>query len=738
MSALNQRNRGLPFLHRNWLKATNHWNNRMGNKASSQSRDAPDKLDTIADHDDRSHERVAKRRRLNNDYDGFPLFEGYATTQRALRIEVLKISHKDSPRVKNGILNGVVAPNVKDVVRLRARCKLTILGQKAGEQVVLHVDSQLCDVRVFKNPAGLTPMARFSSINPFIIPEDKIFIERDDDAVFGLGNHYSVLIELESAGDAHWPPADLVPVNDEDTFYNRGAPSRQWVLTAKVADILNRGSSRKSARLRVKKHVSLDIPTSFLMDIDVRWSLNAARPPRGKDQIQASINVVDPEAPEPALVNGGLDGVNGINGHRPVNGEPGNSVNGQSSGSPVDLGEELAEGELTPGRSRRRARQDINYNVKQMWNNAVGRETRKRRKLNDEHAQVDQHTVTYLLPPEQVQTDKFECLLCGAENERLSQLRAHYSCHPQYDFNFEFRPKAGYCVTVKPSASNHDSPLRPKVYQLGLPVKPLDLDRYVDGDLSWVTSRLGPDNGREIFQDGHPNGPQSKPPAKRFATKRKKVLVPKTKQPLFDPLSKVQLVPGTPVPQHQLDDSWLLLKHRENLEDFIDLNPAEKEYLQEWDAFILQKHISSDYYLPRNFVRFVRDKASWIVAEPSRAEEFGKHVATLLARNVLPESAIIEATQLLNDARSRRRQHHQHRQSEADPEPSSSAQQTANKKKKPTGGCCAVCAEPVAVPAMVICANKECKNRLYHDTCVENPEEASAKGRLWKCKVCCP
>jgi hypothetical protein len=31
---------------------------------------------------------------------------------------------------------------------------------------------------------------------------------------------------------------------------------------------------------------------------------------------------------------------------------------------------------------------------------------------------------------------------------------------------------------------------------------------------------------------------------------------------------------------------------------------------------------------------------------------------------------------------------------------------------------------------------KECKNRLYHDVCVENTKEAVAMGRHWKCKAC--
>ncbi|KAL2171649.1 hypothetical protein VTG60DRAFT_2217 [Thermothelomyces hinnuleus] len=734
MSTINRRNRGLPFLHRNWLKATNHWS-KMGNRSSSHSRDAGDKA---AEHGDEA-ERAAKRRRIDNDYDGFPLFEQYGTAQRALRIEVLKISHKDSPRVKNGILNGIIAPNVRDVVRVKARCKLTICGHKGGEPVVLHVDSQVCDLRVFKNPAGSSPMARFSSLRPFHIPEEKIFLERDDDAVFGLANSYSVLVELESAGDANWPPADLVPVSDEDTFYNRCLPSRQWVLTASIADLFS-SRNRKDVRLRVRKQPLADAATNFLLDMDVRWLTpisSQQRPRAHAKDILASISVFGSSEAEVPLVNGNAKPStlpNGTNTHRHESqandeGEP--TLNRQANGTVTDAAEELAEGELTPGRSRR-TRQDINYNVKQMWNNAVGKETKKRRKLGDEHGQLDEHTITYLLPPEQVQTDKFACLLCGAENDRLSQLRAHYLSHPQYDFCFEFKPKTGYCVTVKPNASNHGSPLRPRVYQLGLPVKPLDLDKYVDGDDSWVTSRLGPDNGRELFRDTAPQGGRTKPTAKRT---RRKVLVPKTKQPLFDPLSKVQLQPGTPVPQHEIDDSWLLLKHRDNLQDFIDLNAAEKEYLQTWDAFILRQHISSPQYLPRYFLRFVREKASWLVAKRARADEFSKHVATLLARRVLPDAAIFEATQLLNDARSRRAAAGEQNQKDAEDE-GEGADGLQPPKNRVSGGCCTACGEPVPVVAMLVCANKECEKRLYHDTCVEDPEAAAAKGRNWRCKAC--
>ncbi|KAH6614521.1 hypothetical protein B0J18DRAFT_389232 [Chaetomium sp. MPI-SDFR-AT-0129] len=733
-------NRGLPFLHRNWLKATNHWASKMGNKLSSQSRDLSDK----PPEDDFRTQHTKKRRRIDSDYDGFPLFEGYGTAQRALRIEVLKISHKDSPRVKNGILNGAIAPNV----RVKARCKLTIYGFKSSEPVVLHVDSQVCDLRIFKHPPGSAPIARFSSIRPFHIPEEKIFLERDDDSVFRLASTYSVLLELESAGDANWPPTDLVPLSDEETFYNEGLPPRHWVLTASISDLFN-NRNRKSIRLRVKTHKQRlnDVPTNFVIDMDVRWLTalsSRARPREHTKDIQPSISVFDPNEPTIPLANGNitraLPDINGAGAQQQpelqMNGasEGGIALNGQANGNRLDLAEKFAEGELTPSRSRR-TRQDINYNVKQMWNNAVGKETRKRRKFGEDHSQADKHTATYLLPPEQVQTEKFACLLCGAKNDRLSQLRAHYLSHPQYDFHFEFRPKAGYCVTVKPSANNFGSPLRRKIYQLGLPVKPLDLEKYVNGD----DSRLGPDNGREIFQDSAPQGGRSGSSTKRS---QRKVLVPKTKQPLFDPLSKVQLLPGTPIPQRPIDDSWLLLKHRDNLQDFIDLSAAEKEYLQQWDSFIIRQHLSSQEYLPRHLLRFVREHAAWIVEVRSRADEFSKHTATLLTRRMLPDAVIFEATQLVNDARSKRvamaetwgvagdaaSRETQTAQAQL-PAPATAA-------NKASGGCCAKCGEPVPMVVMLVCSNKTCGNRLYHKHCVEDPEAATKARRRWKCSTC--
>ena len=178
---------------------------------------------------------------------------------------------------------------------------------------------------------------------------------------------------------------------------------------------------------------------------------------------------------------------------------------------------------------------------------------------------------------------------------------------------------------------------------------------------------------------------------------KRKIVVPNIKQALFDSRSKVQLAPGTELRQYPIDDAWLLRKHKDNLADFTDVEPAEKEYMQEWDAFVLQKHLSSPQFLPRALAAFVKEKAGWIVSNRSRSDEFSKHVSMLLARRVISEAAVVEVTQRITEARGA------HREAAAAPVP------VAEPKFRPKSAAgCGECGEPVPVPLMLICANRVC------------------------------
>ncbi len=168
--------------------------------------------------------------------------------------------------------------------------------------------------------------------------------------------------------------------------------------------------------------------------------------------------------------------------------------------------------------------------------------------------------------------------------------------------------------------------------------------------------------------------------------------MPNIKQPLFDAVSKVELEAGTEYRSPVADGSWIIQKHRDTLMDFLDVDPGEKEYMREWDAFILRKHLTSDQYLARAFLSFVRMKAPWIVVNTRRAQEFSKHAAMLLARNAIDETTFHEASVSINEARNKS---------------TTNVVQAEEPKSSPKGpDCCTACREKVSAPAMLVCHNK--------------------------------
>lgn len=485
------RQRNLPFLHRNWLTAVNFLQSAtVGSKpddAHSRSTDG---------HDDH-YLRPAKRRRfasspdsgIGQDVDSLLLPYGPGEIKRAIRIEVLKITHQDVSHVRsNGVLNGTIPPAIKDVTSVNARCKLTITtpSHTIGESRTLYCDSQMCTIKTFQNPVGSSPMARVYLSQPFHVPEEKIYVERDDDTVFDLADSYTVKVDLESAGDRNWPPLNLVnTISDEDFFMARSA-SRHWVLGAEIPKIFDRG--RRSGLLRLRRGTEEDIRTGFILDIDVRGT--TALPERhawvGREKAPlSSVTIIDQNDEPLPLSNGHVNGQH-ISDHL---------ANGISSLVEDDI-EEVAEGELTPSRSLR-IRGNKNYNLKVLSAQAHGKEVRKRARAADsKRAEAD--SILYHLPREatpfkEVLVDGLACCFCHASHRSLAQLRAHLDSHVK--FRCDVNPgKTGGQIHVICTAIDSGPLLRPRIYQLGKPTKAFDLDKYVEGDDSWVKSRLGPHN----------------------------------------------------------------------------------------------------------------------------------------------------------------------------------------------------------------------------------------------------
>lgn len=177
--------------------------------------------------------------------------------------------------------------------------------------------------------------------------------------------------------------------------------------------------------------------------------------------------------------------------------------------------------------------------------------------------------------------------------------------------------------------------------------------------------------------------------------KEKKVLVPETKQPLFDSLSKAKLIPGTEVRQSVADDTWLIQKHQDIVQDFIDVDAAEKDYIKQWDAFIHKRHISSDAFISRAVLEFVNEKMPWLLGSQSRIQEFGKHLTVLIARG-LDEDTVRQVQSRIQEARSQR-------PAEAVRAPS---QKPPRESQHRSSKGCAICGRNVRGPQLLICANE--------------------------------
>lgn len=494
------RTRSLPFLHRNWILAINYLQSAT---VGFKSDDSHSKLTN--GHDDH-YARPAKRRRfaesspdsgIGQDIDSLLLPGEPGDIQRAIRIEVLKIAHKDlaHPRL-NSALNGTIPSATKDAASVRARCKITITtaGRTPGEVRTLYCDSQICTIKSFQNPAGLSQMARVYLPQPFHIPEEKIYVERDDDRVFDLADQYSMFLELESAGDRNWPPLNLANASfNEDVFLAHSSASRHWTLAADIPKMIDGG--RKSGFLRLYRGTGQGVGTDFVLDVDVRATTALPERPSwsSRERISPYSAALADQQDEPLpLTNGHVNGSH-VNGNL----ANGNLTNGHPSLVEDDM-EEEADGELTPSRSLR-IRGTKNYNLKDLSNRAQGRKGRNRlAKAESRRAEADR--ILYHLPREsgpvkEVLVLGFACCFCHASHQSLAQLRAHLPSHSQYRFEVSLSSgKIGGPVDVSCVPVNGGPLLRPTIYQLGKPTKAFDLDKYVEGDDSWVKSRLGPHN----------------------------------------------------------------------------------------------------------------------------------------------------------------------------------------------------------------------------------------------------
>lgn len=696
--------RKAPFLHRNWLQGITNWQRpaeAMGNIVSNQ-----------LGGDAHNAASPRKRRRVSTpeslDVDHLIASPTASDTRSALRIEVLKLCHRDSKKVVRPT-RVVTAP--RHVTTTKANCRITISDLSGGRKQILHCQSQVCDLTTFKNPVGPHQIARVHLARPFFVPVESLHVNRDDEGTFDLSDSYEMLIEFESANGDTWPPLNASDFGPSAVLQGAGASDmRKLILMSRFQDIFGKLKEPLvlSARQQPDKPPSL---TEYVMDVDLRWSSGFRAWKRLDKGSMPCINALHPDVEmddenshpigdEDSVAISGINGVNGAQAH-------------------LRTDDEQTEGERTPSRSLRRREQNKVYNLKVLSDQARGKERKQR---PDTGMTVAEGRVTYLLPSDQpVLLDYNRCVTCGACHETLVQLQMHLQTyHPGYDFRCE-NTNLGPQFRIHRRRS--DSFLSPsKNFQVKPTVEPFSLQSFVDGDASWVTKRVIAGANDELLRtpsarstvdrmaSGSPTPRRLVFPASKTALPQrqqksdKQVLVPKTSRPLFHPISKAVLKPGEPVPKLEPDPSWLISKHRENIGDFMDVTPSEKEFMFEWDGYILKQNITSSAYLPRAWYNFVQQKAAWLVAKDERMHEFGKHASVLVARNVLTDDALKRALDQISQARSLRTMDVANAILPAETEQAASPSKATKVGKSSNG--CTVCQLPVRGPRLLVCANK--------------------------------
>ncbi|TDZ25084.1 hypothetical protein Cob_v001893 [Colletotrichum orbiculare MAFF 240422] len=698
----------------------------MGNTQSSPQKGAA-AGDTPNGQDDR---RAAKRRRL--DVDPTPphalddqLFHAreVGDIQHNLCVQVHRIIHKDSKRVSSACCD--------DPVKLRARCKVLLWHVSKNGEVLLHCNSQLCDIKSFKDPGGPLRMARIYLQRPFYIPKDCMRVNRDEDNSFDLGDVYRLCVEIEAAGPTYWPPIILTP-STEPAGRAQKANSLHWVFQAATSDLFTRRSTVKPdlLNLKVKKSPTSLSPTDHLIEVDARWTTafeaSAFRPL--EQGVQPSITCHGDGPPKDAhddVPNPQSDSPPGTpqkaprsNMGTPVKGLKNGLLNGNAHED-----DEIEE-ETTPNRSLR-VRGTQTYNLKVLSDKAQGRE-KKRRKRREATAS-EEGTITYYLPSEQVSLDSYRCISCGQPHNTLPQLQAHLiSQHAEYVYRTQ---NSGRGVEFDVLHRYESYVFGAEPFSLRQPTKAFDLDQYADGNVSILTNRFGPED--KLSQTARPRG-RSRPPVFRPPQNKTKLIIPEIKSTVYDPISRATLEPGTEYKKPEPNDQWLIQWHRDALADFSDVPIDEREYMQEWDQFMLTKRISSDIYFPRAWLDFVKLNVDWLLSSKSRMVEFGKHFTYLLARSSLDHDTVQEALEYIAACRTKLAIRNGNN---SNPPPAMKESPRGPHVRKSASGC-QVCGMTVLGPRLLLCANTKCTKRLYHADCASETAKMNVEDPDWKCNQC--
>ncbi|KAH7370860.1 hypothetical protein BKA65DRAFT_25301 [Rhexocercosporidium sp. MPI-PUGE-AT-0058] len=600
---------------------------------------------------------------------------------------------------------------------------------------------------------------------PFIFTPDHFYVHRrtrkpngqwdQHSDGFGFADKYNIKVFLEPKGASMlWPGMAMTSDTDEDVMANLQAG--QSIAHEDVSLY-----ARTNPWLSAERHSRADLYASYKsrtqrikysLRMQIRWSL-----PSRLNDTTLKRSSKQFSAPHLLLAT---------------------PVCRELSPKPEDLLPPESPGDT---RAPRRRSNVPTYNLKDLSTIAQGRSPRAPRMQRSRSEQHDPEnsgiTVTYCFgKSEAAETgikrettiSGLKCPFCLSWNRSLEELRLHLGTdHSAYRFHARRPnpPRVTFFVELAKSSRPGPFPLaeRSRIIQLGQPMTLFDLEKHLNGDESWATARNGPLHNvwpghlveKRMIDSSHSSSPhesrQSSPNTSNDTedhldldlgkyeteptTQRRKVhYVPKTDKPLYDTVTKRLLVAGEVLANSddETDESWLYQQRRDGIEDFTDIPPEEKEYINRFNRFIFEAHLTSMRHLPDAMVRFVETNKSWIVAEVSRRKEFSKHMENFILKGYVDEAVHDRCLRILIAEKEDLKQRAERTQGAEKEDVDMDRELQPIASKRGFNNC--VCGEVTIPPNRVVCREMNCPARFFCRRCAKSSGRPIAG--QWRCDSC--
>ena len=519
-------------------------------------------------------------------------------------------------------------------------------------------------------------------------PNGQFASEREFVYTFGFADRYNLQVFLEPVKfHEEWPPVHIPALDDLNAFHDEdhpGDPSAvSEALDSKIIEradlhlwcstgaLLNPTQQDKAISLQIC-HKSMKQPISYSLKVQIRWALpshlSTLSSPSPNQKFES------PRTVAPATVS-----------NREFMASPSKPETVSASNSPANRSH------------RQRTNVPATYNLKALSAQAQGKSPRVRRprdprSKSDGCSENDGVSVTYAFGradavesgiKQQTTVSSLTCPFCNSRNQTVDELRLHlHTNHSYYKFHLRRSnpPRIMFFIEMARSRSGPAMNIeRARTFQLGKPMSLFNLEKHVAGDESWTKIRQGPDHNE--FPDhlkkkgkGHDSSLSSSPRDSRYSSpntsndtddvpdfgnskskpiwQRKVLYVPKTPKPLYDTVTKRRLEPGEEIPgsDDEKEESWLHQKHRDLINDFTDVTADEKDYINHWNPFIVEEHLTSDKHLPEAVLRFVETNKIWFTERSTRKVEFMKHMETFVLKDVLDEKVVHTCAMIIKAA----------------------------------------------------------------------------------------